>query len=197
MYYTFSGHVDQAYDYNAGAFVSSLGGFVAGGPSATPVTWTFLVDDSQDGYFWSAGSYNGPYGGIGYSYVEGFSGNVLPVTSADSTFYTDYRYGSTAPGVNFFQLIGSGYPGLNPNYFTVYGYQPFESLAEGQSGFYGHSYTEDRYGQGASGLWGAIYADDLELVRIASTPPDAVPEPASLVLLGSGVLWLSRLRRRK
>ena len=190
MYYTFSGKLDDAYEYGSGT-VATLGGYTVG---VSTLTTTFVLDAAVTNvsYLWY-GSTVGPYPSP-YFYSAFHSGDALPVTGVQPGRESDVTF--AYDGATNWWAYGSKYPGMNPNYVLVVSYSPFSSLAVGQTGFVFQSYAVDALGAGASGLAGQVTGSNFELIRVAAAPPEAVPEPGTMLLFASGLAGLIRLRRR-
>ena len=124
---------------------------------------------------------------VGYSFAIGagdpnFASVLLPAVQTNP-FDVSFVY----DGVDFSDLVAPetvfDFPGLGVSAFTVTGIDPSDGLDPGNT---------------TALITGLTFAGDGAFTG-TQTPitADAVPEPRSMVLLGSGILGLGLLRRRR
>jgi hypothetical protein len=199
LYFTFDGEVSYIYD-RYGTNVPGDAGLSRG----SPLTYTFLVDFEAEGFYWSRGyrypqqdrsySYTRPDGTYRYSYeydyfytryVGGDALTAAPYYTYDYYYGYNYDYSYWTPTYSYSRHYGYLY---GESKLYVYDYlQTVEDWSVGKR-LYSYDYwSEPRNGY----LQGR-----LTLTSISDTNPYAIPEPATSLLLGPGLIGLVVLRRR-
>ena len=182
--------------------------FAGQSPDLGRVEWTFRVVDvnwTDQWWYGAYGDYIGPGGD--YFMAEHVSGHGLRVAGADPEYRSWLRYGCQdlvyrCPNELGGFLVASEYPLMNPNYIHVsYGVGVLlEDLVVGHQSW-GHSFADDRYGPGASGLLAQTDIFAMTLTRVADTDPDGgdvhAPEPTTLAMILVGLVATGKLGRRR
>jgi len=199
MYYTFTGDIYLVNDPIGVIAGQGYSGPVGTTPGTT-VTYTFEVDLAR---FGSYTRYNDPtpadpsftYASLAYFHTDYVSGDALK----NSDFYqgayqSEMNYGvnTLIQGNSFNNLltITSLTAGLTVSQWEA-------AYLAGTSGtFRGFNRSYDADPTTGAAVYSYLYSN-LTLTNVSSTPPSAVPEPATLLLLGSGLAGLGILGRRK
>ncbi len=188
FYYTFSGTVFSV-DDSAGIIASQL---PAGFGIGSTVTYTFILDFAATGF---------------YIRNDGTVYTVADSATAD-TFYADYISGDALA-----QVGGGIYNAPTDAAELNYGYEFFAypyGMVRGNSYddevyIYSNAADASDWGVGtpvasANRAWDSTGASSILYATVTITdiaPVNAVPEPSTLLLLGSGMLGLLAFRRRQ
>lgn len=190
VYYTFEGTVTNTYDTTGTTIDASLS-------AGSSVTYTFVVDFDVDGFYTLSDGTDYNYSdSADYDvfYTDYISGDAIAQTSG-GTYGSDgnsseYNFGFNSSTSTVGALVGN----FSDDMLFIYSYSA--DVSDWAVGDIMSSYNQ------AFGSAGAIsqLSADLTLTRMSGMRPPRphpVPEPSTLLLLGSGMLGFFVFRRRQ